>query len=131
MEQLRQSLQLSEPASQLLVAFVLGGVAMLLTERFVRGFRIQGGILTAMVAGIVYGVLHAVLQKALLLITLPFVILSLGLFVFVVNAFLLWLTSKLVPRVRFASFGSLIAAAFVLALIDILFHWVLRQGPLF
>ena len=130
-EPMDHSLHLGGSASQLIVAFLLGGVAMLLTERFVRGFRIQGGFASAVVAGIVYGVLHALLQKALLLLTLPLVALTLGLFVFVVNAFILWLTSKLVGRVKFDSFGSLIAAAFWLAVIDMVFHWVLRRGALF
>lgn len=117
--------------SQLLVAFLLGGIAMILTERFVRGFRVRGGFVNAMVAGIVYGLLHALLQKALIALTLPLVTVTLGLFVFVINAFLLWLTSQLLPKVRFTSLGALLYAAIWLSVFDVIFHWVLRQGALF
>ena len=124
-------MHIDSQVSQLLVAFLLGGVAMILTERFVRGFRIRGGFGTAVVAGIVYGLLHALLQKVLVVLTLPLVALTMGLFVFVINAFLLWLTSKLVRRVEFRSFGALFWAALWLAVFDVLFHWILHQGALF
>jgi putative membrane protein len=123
--------QWNQAASQLLITFVLGGVAMILTERFVSGFRIRGGFGTAVVAGVVYGGLHAVLQGILVLLSLPLVVMTFGLFIFVVNGCLLWLTAKLVPRVSFRSFGSLVAASFVLAVIDVVFNAVFRHSALF
>jgi len=50
---------------------------------------------TMLVSGLLFGVAHAVLKPILIVLTLPFLLITLGLFTFLMNAFLLWMTSEL------------------------------------
>ena len=116
---------------QLVLAALLGGVGVLIVSKLVPGFEVKGGFGTAVTVGVVYGFLKWLLFKALLLVSLPLVILTLGLFVLVINAFLLWLTDKIVDGFQVKSKGALVVGALLLSILDLLFHWVLRGGALF
>jgi putative membrane protein len=118
-------------AVDLLISSLLGAVAMIVTAHLLSGFRLRRGLLTALLAGLVYGVLHGLFQTILILISLPLVLLTFGLFILVINGLLLWLTSKLVPGLEIRSFGSLVAAAFLLAVINIAFQLTLGHSARF
>ena len=117
------------------VAFVasllLGGLAFLIVARILPGFELRGGFGSAVLVAFVYGVIKALLWKLLVILSFPLVMLTLGLFIFVINAFLLWLTDKLVRRLEVRSFGTLIVAAFLLSVLDFVFRLVVYQGAFF
>src|SRR5919108_340715 len=89
------------------------------------GFRI-GSFSTALVVSAVYSilyvVLHFILFKVLWILTIPFVILSLGVIFFVVNAVILWLTDKLVENFDIDSTATLLMAAVLLTIVN----WIIR-----
>jgi putative membrane protein len=114
-----------------LIALLLSGVGILVVARIVPGFHLRGGLGSAMLVGLVYGLLKALFQTALIILSAPLVIATLGLFILIINAFLLWLTDKLMSRLTITSIGSLLLGALLLSLIDFAFHVVLRHGALF
>jgi putative membrane protein len=65
--------------------------AMLLASHFVTGVTVEAFWPTAIIAALVFGVLNLTLGPILKLLTLPINFLTLGLFVFVINALLFWL----------------------------------------
>ena len=75
----------------------------------------------ALGAGLVLGLINAIVRPVLLLLTLPLTLLTLGLFLFVLNAFCLWLTSALVRGFEVHGF----AAAFFGALLVSVVSWLL------
>ncbi len=77
-------------ASLLLKAALVLGIAKL-----VPGIRISGYKSALMVAGL-YALLHLVFFKVIALFTLPFIVLTLGAFLLVINGFLLWVTDKII-----------------------------------
>ncbi len=84
-----------------LVKTVINGLALWLAAAIVPGIHIGGtgntsrSILTIFVVALIFGLVNAVLKPILTIVSLPFVILTLGLFLLVVNALLLELTSWL------------------------------------
>jgi putative membrane protein len=116
---------------QLAVSLLLGGVAFLIVARVVPGFHIRGGFGSAVIVAVVYGLLKMLLQKILIIVTLPAVVLTLGLFIVLINAFLLWLTDKLVDRVEIRSTGALLLGTILLSLIDWGFQLLVRNGAIF
>src|SRR5207244_5995597 len=69
-----------------------------LAAQVVPGIILRGKPLwPALLAGLVLALINAVVRPVLKLITLPLTLLTLGLFLFVLNAFCLWLTSAVVP----------------------------------
>ena len=113
------------------VSLLLGGLAFLIVARILPGFELRGGFGSAVLVAFVYGVIKALLWKLLVILSFPLVLLTLGLFIFVINAFLLWLTDKLVRRLEVRSFGTLIVAAFLLSVLDFVFRLIVYQGAFF
>jgi putative membrane protein len=101
----------------LLNAAALYGIAQL-------NIGLHVGNATAAVFGtIVLGVCNALVRPLLLLLTLPFTILTLGLFTFVVNAVVFWLVAYLTPSFRVDDFGAAFKAAFLMWIVS----WVVNR----
>ncbi len=80
---------------------------------------------TAIIVAIVYSVINILFGWLLTLITLPLMIITFGLFKFVINAFLLWITNILVEDFQIKGFVTTLIAAFLIAVIDSLIKWIL------
>ncbi len=109
-----------------IIRLLLNALALLLVSKFLRGIRVDD-FLSAILAALVIGILNALVRPVLLLLTLPLNILTLGLFTFVINAIILWLTAIAVPGFgidRF--FPTAIVAAILLAVVNMLIHLIAR-----
>jgi putative membrane protein len=110
---------------RVLIAWLLSAAAFLGVSKLLPGFRI-GSFGTALVVSAVYSilyvVLHFILFKVLWILTIPLVILTLGLIFFVVNAVILWLTNKLVEDFDIDSTATLLMAAVLLTIVN----WIIR-----
>ena len=82
-----------------------------------------GGFGTYLWIGLLFGVVNAVVGPILRLLSLPFVLLTLGLFLLVVNAALLGLTAALSDRLTIDGFGTALIGGFILAVVG----WVADQ----
>ena len=81
---------------RLLLQWILNAVALLLVSHFVEGFTVNNFV-SALIAVVVIGLLNATLGLLLKFVTLPLGILTFGLFFLVINAVVLWFSSKFVP----------------------------------
>jgi putative membrane protein len=95
----------------LLTAFIL-----LLVAEFVPGITVDG-LYPAIVAAVVLGLLNLFVKPVLFILTLPITILSLGLFMFVINASLFWFAATFIDGFAVSTFwhallGSLIVTVF-------------------
>jgi putative membrane protein len=106
----------------LLLNWLLSALSLLIVCHIVPGFQ-MASFGTALVAALVIGLFNATIGFLLKIVTFPLTIVTLGLFLFVVNALMLWWASKLVDGFHIASFGSALLGAIVLALV----HVVLRR----
>jgi putative membrane protein len=102
----------------MLINLIVNALAFYVTAYIVPGVRIANFQALAVVA-IVWGVLSVVLKPILILLTLPVNILTLGLFTFVINAFLIMLMSNFVAGFKVDGFGTALLAAIVLALLNV------------
>ena len=101
-----------------ILRWLLNIVAILLTAALLAGFEVT--IWGAIVGSIVLGVINAVIRPLLIILTLPLNILTLGLFTFVINGFMLWITSATVKGFDIHGFGWAILTAIVLSLMSLL-----------
>jgi putative membrane protein len=76
----------------------------------------------AAVYSVLYVVLHFILFQIFWILTIPLVILTLGIIFFVVNAVILWLTNKLIEDFAIDSTATLLMAAVLLTIAN----WVIR-----
>ena len=100
-------------------ALVVG--TFLILTRVVPGFYLRDwGV--AVIAALLFGLVNATLGLVLRILTFPLILLTLGLFSFVVNALLLMLVAFLVPGFTIAGFWPALLAALVLAAVNMLFR---------
>ena len=104
-----------------LLRLLLNGLAIMVAAWFVPGVRLAG-VVPAILAGALLGLVNALVRPVLLLLTLPFTLLTLGLFIFIVNAICFALTAALVPGFDLSGFF----AAFFGALVVTIVSWVVN-----
>jgi putative membrane protein len=83
-----------------LVRLLINAAALWVATHFVPGIVYQGRWTSLLMVALVFGVLNASVRPLLKLLTLPLLILSLGLFTFVINALMLWLTGWISERLN-------------------------------
>jgi putative membrane protein len=105
---------------RLLLHWILNAVALLIVSHFVAGFNVSS-IVSALIAVVVIGLFNATLGLFLKIITLPLGILTFGIFFLVVNAVILWFSSKFVPGFAVTTFKAAFLGALALAVLHMLF----------
>jgi putative membrane protein len=109
---------------RLLLHWVLSAVSFTLLSKFLPGFHVAT-FGTAMMVAAVYGILHVLLYKILVIIAFIPVFLTLGLFTFVIDAFLLFLADKLVDGFDIDSFVITLLAAILLTILNNIWWYLL------
>lgn len=104
-----------------LARLFLNGIAILIAAWLVPGLHLAGSG-SALIAGAILGFVNALVRPVLFLLTLPFTLLTLGLFIFVLNALCLGITAALVPGFEIAGFWPALFGALVVSIVS----WILN-----
>jgi len=105
-----------------LIHFIVSALAILVTAYILPGVHVDG-IVAALVLAVVLGVINTILRPILVFLTLPLTIVTLGLFILVINGLLVMLASYIVPGFTVASFWWALLFGIVLAIVS----WVLEK----
>jgi putative membrane protein len=108
----------------IVIRVLITALAVLVAAKIVPGLRVRS-FGSALIFAIVLGILAKILYAFLVVISLPFIVFSFGLFLLVINAFLFWLADKLVGGVKVDGFGSAFLGSLVMSLITMLAYWLL------
>ncbi len=111
---------------QLIVALILNAVALLATAYIVPGFKVDN-FTTAVLAGIVLGVVNTFIKPVLSFVSAPLTIVTLGLFAFVVNAVVLFIVSAVVPGLMIDGWVPALLGAVVLSVVSTVLSSVLKD----
>lgn len=106
-----------------LLSYCLG---LYLTAQLVQGLYFD--TIAALVFGaVVLTIVNAIIKPILTILTLPLNILTLGLFTFVINGFMLKITSLIVPGMAVGGFWAATFAALVLTVISGIINWLVSD----
>ncbi len=105
-----------------LIRWFVTTVAVFVAGKIVPGITCEpiGALLGA---SLLLGIINAFVRPVLLLLSLPFIIVTMGLFIFVVNALLLLLVSTLIPPFHVDGFWSAFFGAIIISLVS----WILSS----
>ena len=101
-----------------LIRILGNSVAIYAAFLFVPGFIIRGGIKEFLLAGILLGLLNKIVKPPIKLLTMPLIILTLGLFLVVINALMLWLVDYAFDFVTIESITALVWATIIVAIVN-------------
>lgn len=97
---------------KLIVRWLLLAAALLLVAHLSPGVSINS-FGYALVAALVLGLLNILVRPLLVLLTLPVTVLTLGLFLFVINALMFWSAAGLLAGFKVESFGSALIGSLI------------------
>src|SRR5262245_13559419 len=103
--------------SGFLIRLVIGAFGLWVATQLVPGIAISG-TLALFLAALVLGAVNAVVRPIFVLLTLPLTLLTLGLFLLVINALMLELVGAVVPGMQVAGFGAAILGSIVVSLVS-------------
>src|SRR6266850_799697 len=109
-----------------LLRMAISAFALWVASAIVPGMTITGTP-TLMAAALLLGLVNAVVRPLAILLTLPFTIVTLGLFVLVVNAAMLGLVAALLDGFTLSGFGSALLGSLVVSLVGSVVSWTI--GP--
>jgi putative membrane protein len=112
---------------RLILHWILSAVALLIVAHLIRGFYIRS-FGAALIAALVIGLVNATLGFFFKLLSFPLIILTLGIFWFVINALMLLVASALVPGFIVSGFWPAFWCAIVLSLLNMAFRALLPKG---
>lgn len=97
-------------------------VALYLAHLWVAGFAVLGGWKGYVVAGLVLGILNLIVRPVLKIISFPLILVSLGLFLIVINAIILWLAAQLTNYIVVENLIALLWATLIMAAVNFIAH---------
>jgi putative membrane protein len=111
-----------------LIRVVINAIAIAIAASLLPGINVADNDLgTLLIIGLVFGIVNALVKPILVILTCPAVIVTLGLFLLVINGLMLLLTASLIPdRLQVDGLGSAILGGIVMGLVGIVLESVLR-----
>jgi putative membrane protein len=114
-----------------LIRLLVTAAALWVATRIVTGVTYSGAVLPFLGVALVFGIVNAVIRPILKLLTFPFFLITFGLFAFVLNGLMLWLTSSLSSRLglgfHVTGFGPAFWGALVVSIVSTVLGMLVRE----
>ncbi|HTB49465.1 MAG TPA: phage holin family protein [Solirubrobacteraceae bacterium] len=108
---------------RLAITWVLNTVALFVATLLLSGLSYGSDWWVLLIAGFVFTLVNFFLKPVLAILSIPFIIVTLGIFYFLINVLMLYLTHWIVPQFTIASFWWAVLAAIIVSFVN----WVLRE----
>lgn len=108
----------------ILLSWIIVTLAIVLAAHVVPGVRVAN-VKSAFVAAAILGILNVLVKPILKFLFFPFIWLTLGLLLFVINALMFWLVAQFMDDFEVDSFGSALLGSLVVSIVSYLVHVVL------
>jgi putative membrane protein len=111
---------------KLILKWLLSAVALLAVAYLYSGVTVSS-FTGALIAAAVLGALNMIVRPILVLLTLPVTLVTLGLFLFVVNALMFWAAASLTDSLNVAGFGAALIGSLIYSVLQLAIEFVLER----
>lgn len=111
----------------LVIRILVNAVALWVAARLVGGIELAGEFWPVLLVAAVFGLVNALIKPVVMLLTLPVVVLTLGLFTIVVNALMLMLTAALVDALAVEGFMAALLGSLLISVVSFVLSIVLPE----
>lgn len=111
-----------------LVQIVINAIALYVSASLAPGADAPSNAWDLLVVALVYGLLNTLLRPILNILTCPAYILTLGLFTFVMNVFILWILQRLTGLIVWGDFWQTLVAGLIVSLVSWFLNLLLFSG---
>ena len=116
--------------TKFILRWIINAVAIFLAIKFVPGIHL-GSLFSIIWLALIFGLANAFLRPLLKLLTCPLIVLTLGLFTLLINAFLFWLTGQIGQMfgiaLTFDGFWPIFLGALVISIVSIILSLILKD----
>jgi putative membrane protein len=113
----------------LLIKWLVSALGFLALPYILSGITVKG-FGTALILALLWGVVNVTIKPILIVLTLPFNILTFGIFTFIINGFLLWILGGFVKGFEVHGFWMAVLGALVLSVVSTVTHWVFHKAEM-
>jgi len=111
---------------KIIIRWFLNAVVLLLIANYLPGMAL-GGLYSALITVLVLGLVNALIRPIIFILSLPVNILTLGMFTFVINAFLFWFVATIVKGFSVESFGTAFFASILFSILSFAINILLKK----
>lgn len=111
-----------------LLRLIINGIVFYLIAMYVPGIH-ANSFGAAVLAAFIFGIVNAIVRPIVLLLTLPFTILTLGLFIIIVNALMFWLATWIAPGFKVDGFMPALIGGIIMMIVGFITNHLLREQP--
>ncbi len=110
---------------RLIIRLLINAAALWLAAQLVDGIDLDGSIGGILLVALVFGLVNAVLRPILKVLSLPVMVVTLGLFALVINALLLWLTGTIMDQLDVSGFVPALIGSIIISLVSAVLGWLI------
>jgi putative membrane protein len=103
---------------KLLIRLLINAAALYAAAELVGGISLEGSFGTILIVALIFGVINAIVRPILTIFSLPFIVVTLGLFLLVINALMLMLTASLSSALYVEGFGAALLGSLVISVVS-------------
>ncbi|WP_420629336.1 phage holin family protein [Candidatus Leptofilum sp.] len=103
---------------KLIIRLLINAAALWAAAQIVDGVTLEGSFATILFVALIFGIVNAIVRPILTIFSLPFIIVTLGLFVFVLNALMLMLTDAISSALTVDGFGAALLGSLVISVVS-------------
>lgn len=107
-------------APRFIVRLAFNSLGLWIAARLSDNISYDDSLLVIVIAALIFAIVNAIIRPVLILLALPAIIVSLGLFMLIINGFMIYLVSALYGRFQVETFGAAILAAIIV--------WIVNYG---
>ena len=111
---------------KLILNWILSACALLAVAHLYAGVTVTS-FTSALIAAAVLGLLNAVVRPFLVLLTLPVTVITLGLFLFVINALMFWVAASLLTGFEVSGFVAALIGSLIYSVLQLAIDFVLER----
>lgn len=108
---------------EIIIKILVNGIAVFLTAYLLRGVTVKN-FGNAILVALVLSVVNAIIRPIFIFLTIPITILTLGLFILVINALLIMLVDAIVPGFKVKNFWWALLFSIILSVINGMLGWI-------
>ncbi|MAU13428.1 MAG: hypothetical protein CL607_26655 [Anaerolineaceae bacterium] len=109
-----------------IIRVIISAIAITITAALLPGITLANDTIgTVLIIGLVFGIVNAIVKPLLIFLTCPAVIVTLGLFILVINGAMLMLTASFVDALQIDGWGTAIVGGIIMSIVTMIFESIM------
>ena len=109
---------------RVIIRIIINAVALYIASYYIPGIYYEGRITSLIIGGIILGFLNAFIKPILVVLSCPFILLTLGLFYIIINTAILYIADIFIPGYSIHSFISALAGSVLISIVNWILSWL-------